>query len=151
VVKNDARAHAPRQIGAWTQGWAYIVERSGGLLVGSTADGVLDPATGNRASPLGSAHPAVRASAVKLEAAGWPIGYKYVDNPVVPSYTFVTAAIYDTADAVATGETYGLDWLLVAGQDVLCDQGEIWLASLTECRQCKDGEQPDPNPLAVPP
>ena len=105
---------------------------------------MLDPA-GDRASPAGSVHVGVRTSAAKLAPTGWAADYRYARDDLY----FVTAVLYDATNVASTRESYGLDWLLVAGQDVLCGTGATWKTALAGCYQCADGRQPSPNALAM--
>ena len=79
---------------------------------------MLDPA-GDRASPAGSVHVGVRTSAEKLAPMGWAVDYRYARDDLY----FVSTVLYDATNVASTRESYGLDWLLVAGQDVLCGTG----------------------------
>lgn len=119
--------------------WAYIVERRNGKLLGATS---LDQLYNNsfpgrfteqRLSAASSRHPSIAASAVLLEAEGWPETYMSQD---------VAGSRWELQSQVYTGPKQQLDWMIVVGQDIECATGQIWVSLAGRCETCRAGTAP---------
>jgi hypothetical protein len=121
--------------------WAYIVEREGadaGKIVGSTTS---DTVTINsvRVDAITMADIHVASSAIFLSDRGWPAEY------------FVgIEASGQTFEGISTvvGVEYGLNWLLVAGQNTTCAFGHVWQHGL--CIECDNGFEPKEHNIGEP-
>ena len=107
--------------------WAYVVERSSGLYVGSTTDPMT--MSGERIGPANSTDPAIQESAGLLRPSGWGAG----------GVCGAASLRYEMSSYLFT--EHGLDWVIVVGQLIECPAGYIWQTG--RCVQCSPGSVPD--------
>eukprot|EP01048_Picozoa_sp_COSAG05_P011524 COSAG05_NODE_1089_length_5920_cov_2.369009_4_plen_261_part_00 len=126
--------------------WGFVVERNTQKLVAiTTGEPLYDSGWRNiigmsfsasRLSPRDSVHSSVSAAAQYLQATGWPAVYNRTSNQSgdgrTTGYEYQTTLFTD----------YGLDWLVVAGMDIACESGQIWVSITGSCVGCPGGTQP---------
>ena len=121
--------------------WAYVVERQGedaGKIVGSTtSDTVTVDSVRVDAISMVDVH--VASSAAFLSERGWPA--EYFVGTEANGHTF-------EGTSTVVGAEYGLNWLLVAGQNTTCNPGHIWQDGL--CFKCDNGFQPKEHIVGAP-
>eukprot|EP01043_Picozoa_sp_COSAG02_P047130 COSAG02_NODE_4484_length_5303_cov_2.581476_1_plen_1365_part_00 len=125
-----------RRLGAW----GYAVERSNGKLVAISTGETLYSSTmvetvgfsESRLSAINASHESIAVSATMLAALEWPENYYYQSASTDAGYEFQTAGL----------KSNGLDWLLVAGQDIHCQPSEIWDSMAGICQTCAAGAIP---------
>ena len=133
-------------------GWAFVVERSGddaGLLLGSSFGTPLRGGSGERCYAHDTSTTScpdlpetIAACARHLHAEGWR---ETEDGEVltnaVPGHRGgnATAGLrYEVVSKHFT--TDGLDWLIVVGQDIVCQDNERWVFG--KCEDCTSGQVP---------
>lgn len=104
--------------------WAYVVERGSGKFIASSTDKVYSFANASRSEP-------VRESAQMLQRRSWP-----ADQDVNQTRANVG---WEAHTVIHRGD-HGLDWLVVAGQNLNCSQNQIW--DFGRCLDCPPGQAP---------
>lgn len=114
--------------------WGYIVERRNGKLIAlSTLETLYSPTlkdtvgfADSRLSAVDVNRTSIATSASILAALGWPSDFYNLSESTLAGYEFHTERV----------ESHGLDWLLVAGQDISCQPAEIWDSLAGACQPC---------------
>jgi hypothetical protein len=116
--------------------WGFAVERSNGLLVGtSSGEKLYDKAVADesgfyqsRLSAVNSRHSGIAAAAATLAAADWPGDVYHRSTESEFETTLLTV--------------HGLDWLVVAGIQMKCEENEVWRSAAGMCKVCSGGTEP---------
>ena len=120
--------------------WGYAVERSNGKVVAiSTGETLYSSSmvstigfSESRLSAINASHKSIAVSATILAALDWPEDYYYQSASTGAGYEFQTVGL----------KSNGLDWLVVAGQDIRCQPSEIWDSVAGVCQTCAAGAIP---------
>ena len=134
--------------------FAYLVETLpgvSGLLIGASSLEPLTDNTGARLSAVASAHPHIRASAAVLAGMGWTtIAGEVCASNIVSTASAVYRAGggsvgWEIHTQCTRGDVYhGLSWLVVTGQEIACNDKQIWMSRDGRCEACPAGTQPKP-------
>jgi hypothetical protein len=108
---------------------------------GSTVDVQLYHDSGVRRHASDSASTSVRESALLLGPNGWPEGFYQAFAPASGGGFTSNFTLFEVVTAIFKGIHGELDWLIVAGQDINCEPGQIWNAG--GCTQCAPGTSPN--------
>jgi hypothetical protein len=125
--------------------WAIVVERANGKLVATTTGeklydrvsykaGIYSSFFESRLSAVDTSHPNIAEASRTLASGGWPTDYHSRAGEGSTGYEFETKLF--------TG-THALDWLVVAGIDVNCQNNEIWQSLEGRCKVCPGGQMPE--------
>jgi hypothetical protein len=120
--------------------WGYAVERSNGKLVAlSTAESLYNSTlskvvgfSASRLSATAAGHSSIAVSATILAALDWPTGFYHRSESTLAGYEFQTKNL----------SSHGLDWLVVAGQDINCQPSQVWASLAGVCQTCDAGSVP---------